>query len=210
MAEQTGALIRMFMRSSGRLLHVQNAAQPERNPAPVPAPGRRTPGRVTPIRPLPAIQREPLLTAGQEPAPNAPRVLVVAPQPFYEDRGTPIATRQLMQAFSHLGYGVDLVTYPIGRSIDIPGVTYHRAANPLRIARVPIGFSMRKIALDAMLIGTLHERLRARRYAFIHAVEEAAFPAVVLGRRYGIPVVYDMQSSLPEQLMKHAPLRGAL
>src|SRR5690606_1692413 len=41
---------------------------------------------------------------------------------------------------------------------------------------------------------------RTKRYRCIHAVEEAAFPALLLGRRAGIPVIYDMQSSLPEQL----------
>ncbi|HJU66182.1 MAG TPA: glycosyltransferase family 4 protein [Gemmatimonadaceae bacterium] len=134
-------------------------------------------------------------------------MLVVAPQPFYEDRGTPIAVRQLIQALSHLGYGVDLVTYPIGKTIEIPGVKYYRCPNPLGIKSVPIGFSLRKVALDIVLTGTLLSRLRGRRYAFIHAVEEAAFPAVALGRLFRVPVVYDMQSSLPEQLMRYPVLR---
>jgi hypothetical protein len=44
--------------------------------------------------------------------PLRPRVLFVAPQPFYEDRGTPIAVRQVLQALGQLGYAVDLLTYP--------------------------------------------------------------------------------------------------
>jgi glycosyltransferase involved in cell wall biosynthesis len=53
------------------------------------------------------------------------------------------------------------------------------------------------------------------RYSCIHAVEEAAFPAAVLARRHGIPLLYDMQSSLAEQLawldpMGLAPTRHAL
>jgi glycosyltransferase involved in cell wall biosynthesis len=43
------------------------------------------------------------------------------------------------------------------------------------------------------------------RYACIHAVEEAAFPAALLARRYRIPLLYDMQSSLPEQLAQRWP-----
>src|SRR5262245_12832040 len=51
------------------------------------------------------------------------RVLVVAPQPFYEDRGTPIAVRQVVEALSHLGRSIDVLTYPVGRSVEIPRVS---------------------------------------------------------------------------------------
>jgi glycosyltransferase involved in cell wall biosynthesis len=137
------------------------------------------------------------------------RVLVVAPQPFYEDRGTPIATCQLLQALSQLAYEVDVLTYPIGRSIEIPHVRYFRSLNPLRLRQVPVGFSARKLLLDATLVAELVHRLSTRAYFCIHALEEAAFPAVVLGRRFGVPVIYDMQSSLPEQLARLLAFSGA-
>src|SRR5687767_14166924 len=76
------------------------------------------------------------------------RVLVVAPEPFYEDRGTPIAVCQLLKALSQLSYEVDLLTYPIGSDVDIPGVRCLRTSNPLGIRRVPIGFSLRKVLFD--------------------------------------------------------------
>jgi glycosyltransferase involved in cell wall biosynthesis len=137
------------------------------------------------------------------------RVLVVAPEPFYEDRGTPIAVCQLLQALSLLSYEVDVLTYPIGRSIEIPHVRYFRSPNPLRLRRVPVGFSLRKLALDATLVTEMLYRLATGAYRCIHAVEEAAFPAALLGRRFGVPVIYDMQSSLPEQMARHAAFRGA-
>ncbi|HJR64554.1 MAG TPA: glycosyltransferase family 4 protein [Gemmatimonadaceae bacterium] len=204
------------MRSENALRRIltRGNADPEQVPdgerAPVRRPGKSTPTRITPIRPLPRIPTEPVLGPGQGPSPHAPRVLVVAPQPFYEDRGTPIAVRQLIQALGHIGYGVDLVTYPIGKTIDIPGLNYYRTSNLLGIKSVPIGFSLRKLALDITLTATLVSRLRSRRYAFIHAVEEAAFPAVAMGRLFGVPVVYDMQSSLPEQMLRHPMLRHGL
>ena len=40
------------------------------------------------------------------------RILAVCAQPFYQDRGTPIALRQVLQAASELGYQVDLLTLP--------------------------------------------------------------------------------------------------
>ncbi len=133
------------------------------------------------------------------------RVLVVAPQPFYEDRGTPICVRQLVKALVRLSYGVDLLTYPIGETPDLPGVRLLRAPNPLGLRRVPIGLSFRKLALDSSLVPRLRTLLRTGRYRLVHAVEEAAYPAVLWGRRYGAAVVYDMHSSMSEQLTCHFP-----
>jgi glycosyltransferase involved in cell wall biosynthesis len=147
----------------------------------------------------------PDMTAGEGP----PRhVLVVAPQPFYEDRGTPIAVRQVLKALSHLGYEVDVLTYPVGRSLQIPGVRYFRVANPLGIRTVPIGFSVRKLWLDVFLFFALRKLLRRHRYYCIHAVEEAAFLALLAARRPRIPIIYDMQSSIPEQLAEQ-PVLGS-
>ncbi len=146
---------------------------------------------------------------------GARRILVVAPQPFYEDRGTPIALRQVLQALGELGHRVDLLTYPIGADVPLPGLRIFRSGNPLRLGSVPIGFSARKVALDVSLVAALRRQVSRERYWCIHAVEEAAFPATILTRRHGIPLLYDMQSCLPEQLARVGPLglppfRGAL
>lgn len=132
-----------------------------------------------------------------------PRVLVVAPQPFYGDRGTPIALRKVLKALSQLAYQVDVLTFPVGRSPEIPGVRYFRVANPLRIRAVPIGFSFRKLWLDLFLFFALWKRLREHNYLCIHAVEEGGFLAVLAARRHRIPVIYDMQSSLSEQMASY-------
>ncbi|HYO15859.1 MAG TPA: glycosyltransferase [Thermoanaerobaculia bacterium] len=139
------------------------------------------------------------------------RVLVVAPQPFYEDRGTPIAVCQLLRALSQLAYDVDILTFPVGQTIEIPRVHYVRVANPFGVRRVPIGFSLSKILLDLTLFPELARRLARGGYCCVHALEEAAFPAVALGHRFRVPVIYDMQSSLPEQLAKkHTVFRTLL
>lgn len=131
------------------------------------------------------------------------RVLVVAPQPFYQDRGTPIALRQVLQAGSELGYRMDLLTFPVGVDVPLPGLRTHRAGNPFGIRTVPIGLSFRKLALDASLIAELRTMLARGQYTCVHALEEAAWPALHLARRHRVPLLYDMQSSLPEQLLKY-------
>jgi glycosyltransferase involved in cell wall biosynthesis len=143
------------------------------------------------------------------------RILVVAPQPFYEDRGTPIAVRQVLRALGELGRSVDLLTFPIGADVGIPGLSIFRSANPFGFRRVPIGLSFRKVILDVPLMWALRRVVDPARYSCIHAVEEAAFPAALLARRHGIPLLYDMQSSLAEQLawldpLGLAPTRHAL
>lgn len=136
------------------------------------------------------------------------RVLVVAPEPFYEDRGTPIAVRSVLQALSELQYRVDLLTYPVGQPVFIPRVRVLRLPNLFGLRHVPVGLSVRKLLLDATLVPALWWRLRRERYCCVHAVEEAAFPAVVLAHRRRVPVIYDMQSSLPEQMVKFPAFRG--
>ena len=47
------------------------------------------------------------------------RVLMLAPQPFFEPRGAPFCVYQHVQALVKQGYDVDLVTYPYGEDVVI-------------------------------------------------------------------------------------------
>ncbi|MBZ0269905.1 glycosyltransferase [bacterium] len=126
------------------------------------------------------------------------RVLFLAPQPFYEDRGTPIAVRLALEALSELGFDVDLVTFPIGEPVHLAGLNIVRVANPFGFHSVPIGFSARKLLLDVGLAREAARRVRSGGYDCIHAVEESAFAVLGPARRRGVPILYDMQSNLPE------------
>jgi len=143
-------------------------------------------------------------------------VLVVAPEPLFEDRGTPIAVRHVVEGMIRLGFVVDVLTYPVGPSGEIPGVRVIRAANPCRLRHVPIGLSFRKVVLDLSLVAALRRLLQSGTYACVHAVEEAAFPAALLGPRYGVRVVYDMHSRLRDEMARSfavfrwAPVGAAL
>ena len=98
---------------------------------------------------------------------------MAAPEPFYEDRGTPIALRYLLRALAEIGYQVDLVTLPIGTDVALPGLRILRLPNPLHIRRVPIGFTWRKLSFDLSMRVELARRLATGAYACVHAVEEA-------------------------------------
>jgi glycosyltransferase involved in cell wall biosynthesis len=125
---------------------------------------------------------------------------MIAPEPFYQSRGTPIALWNVIRALGELGYGIDLVTYPVGNTIELPGLRIYRAANPFRINRVGIGFSGRKILLDIALAVAVAARVRRQHYAYVHAVEEAVVIALATRRWHRAPVVYDMHSCIPDEL----------
>jgi glycosyltransferase involved in cell wall biosynthesis len=125
---------------------------------------------------------------------------VLAPQPFYQDRGTPIALLHVLRAMSRLRVQVDVVTFPVGADVTLPGVRILRGGPAFGIRNVPIGLSLRKLLFDVGLTLRAWHQLRSEPYTAVYASEEAIVPAILLGRSRGLPVIYDMQSSLPEQL----------
>ena len=58
------------------------------------------------------------------------KILFLAPQPFYTERGTPIAVKLAVTALCRDGHQVDLLTYHQGQDIDIPGMRLFRAGRP--------------------------------------------------------------------------------
>jgi glycosyltransferase involved in cell wall biosynthesis len=137
-------------------------------------------------------------------------ILLVAPQPFYRERGTPIAVRLLAETLCELGHTVDLLVYHEGEAIAFPGLRLLRAAAPPLVRDVPIGFSAKKLACDLFLTASLLRLARAGRYDVVHAVEEAVFPAAWLRARHQAAVVCDMDSDMVDQIVGTSPLRGLL
>ncbi len=128
------------------------------------------------------------------------RILMLAPQPFFEPRGTPFSVLGRLQALSGLGHEIDLVTYHVGRDVTIPKVTIHRTIRMPFVTRVPIGPSAVKLFLDVFLLAKTVRLLARNHYDLIHAHEEASFFSVFLSKLFRVPHLYDMHSSLPQQL----------
>ena len=97
------------------------------------------------------------------------RILMIAPEPFFEPRGTPFSEYHRIRALLDLGHTVDLVTYPFGKDVTLPGLRIFRAARPPFVTRVKIGPSPAKLFLDMTLTLTALNRARkgrVRRRAF--------------------------------------------
>lgn len=134
---------------------------------------------------------------------------MIAPEPFFEPRGTPFSEYHRIRALLDLGHTVDLVTYPFGKDVTLPGLRIFRAARPPFIRRVKIGPSAAKLFLDATLTLTALNRARQDRYDAVHSHEEGAAIGIVISAALGIPHLYDMHSSLPQQLENFAFSRSA-
>jgi hypothetical protein len=137
-------------------------------------------------------------------------ILMLAPEPFFEPRGTPISVYFRIQALGELGHGVTLVTYPIGRDVVLRGLKVVRPPNLLGIRRIRIGPSLAKLPLDALLFLQAALEIAGNRYDLVYSHEEAALLGVWLARVWRKPHVYDMHSSLPQQLENFGFTRSPL
>jgi len=142
------------------------------------------------------------------------KILFLSPQPFYQERGTPIAVRLALQVLTQSGeHTVDLLCYHEGESIEIPGVSIHRIPPIPGIRGVGPGISWKKLVCDlvfAVVALRLCWRARHGQYALMHAVEESVFVAWVLKLLFGVSYIYDMDSSLSMQLTEKWPFTRPL
>jgi glycosyltransferase involved in cell wall biosynthesis len=138
------------------------------------------------------------------------RILMIAPEPFFEPRGTPFSEYHRIRALLELGHTVDLVTYPFGRDVSLPGLRVFRCARPPLMKAIGIGPSWRKLPLDLTLLVASCRRARAEKYDAVHSHEEGSWFGVVLAGLLGVPHLYDMHSSLPQQLTNFAYSRSRI
>jgi glycosyltransferase involved in cell wall biosynthesis len=127
------------------------------------------------------------------------RILFLSPQPFFEVRGTPLAVLHLTRTLAGLGHEVDLLTFPRGEPAPLDGVRHLRSL-ALPVGRVKAGPSFAKMALDVPFLAEAVWRLATGRYDVAHAVEEAAHLVAPFARLLHVPLVMDVDSSIPDQL----------
>jgi len=134
------------------------------------------------------------------------RVLILAPHPYYQERGTPIAVDLLIRALTERGDDVDLLTFHEG--ID----RAHKRLHIYRITPLPAvsnlrpGFSAKKIYCDIFLFFRFIGLMSKNKYDIVHAVEESAFMAMLVCPLMSTPFVYDVDSSMTTQLVDRLPL----
>ena len=128
------------------------------------------------------------------------RILTIAPQPYFASRGTPISVYYRTLVMAEQGATIDLLTYGSGRDVAIPGVNHLRIRRIKALEPIPVGPSLRKLVLDVLMLFRTIRLLVRGRYEVVHAHEEAVFWCALLKPLFGFQLVYDMHSSLPQQL----------
>lgn len=128
------------------------------------------------------------------------RALVIAPQPFFSNRGTPLSVYYRTLVMAELGVNVDLVTYGEGQDVEIRNLRIIRIPRFSWMGNVKVGPSYLKLFLDFFLTLKVIRQLLVRRYDFVHAHEEAIFICRFLKPLFRFRLIYDMHSNLAQQL----------
>src|SRR5262249_54853316 len=84
------------------------------------------------------------------------------------------------------------------------GLRVFRCLRPPFVHRVTIGPSAAKVALDVFLTFAVLRRALSGRYDAVHSHEEGGLIGIVVAGLLRIPHLYDMHSSLPQQLTNFA------
>jgi glycosyltransferase involved in cell wall biosynthesis len=133
------------------------------------------------------------------------KILFLAPHPFFQQRGTPIAERMMLEVLARNGHEIDVLTFHEGDDIHIPGCRLWRIPALPFVRGIQPGFSFKKLASDAVMLLSCLRRVRRGRYDVIHAVEESVFMALAARWLFRVPYIYDMDSGLARQMIDKFP-----
>jgi hypothetical protein len=129
-------------------------------------------------------------------------ILLLSPQPFYQERGTPIAVDLVLRVLGERGDHVDVLTYHEGNDVAHAHVTLYRILKIPFVHGIRPGFSWKKVVCDFFMFFKALRLASTKRYDLVHAVEESVFIALALKYFFKLPYLYDMDSSLAQQMME--------
>lgn len=134
------------------------------------------------------------------------RVLILAPHPFHQERGSPIAVGLLIRALTERGDDVDLLTFHEGVDRTYERFQIYRIRPWPAVNNIRPGFSAKKVYCDIFMFFRFLGLMRKNKYDMVHAVEESAFMALLVCPLTRTPFVYDIDSSMTTQLIDKLPL----
>lgn len=133
---------------------------------------------------------------------EALRVLMIAPTPYFADRGCHVRIYEEARALIALGHDVRILTYHIGR--DMPGIPVYRIPQVSWYRKLAAGPSWQKPLLDILLFFRAMQVARRFEPHLLHAhLHEGAFLAIFLKKLMRIPVIFDCQGSLTTEIIDH-------
>jgi glycosyltransferase involved in cell wall biosynthesis len=134
------------------------------------------------------------------------KILMIAPTPFFADRGCHVRIYEEARALIDLGHDVRIVTYHLGR--DMEGITTVRISQIPWYKKLSPGPSWHKPYLDILLFFMALSTARRSRPDIIHAhLHEGAFVGLLLGKLLHIPMLFDCQGSMTAEMIDHGFIR---
>lgn len=135
------------------------------------------------------------------------RILMLAPTPYFADRGCHVRIYEEARALIERGCDVCIVTYHHGR--DMPGIPTFRIPNISWYRKLTAGPSWFKPFLDVLLFCKALAVSRTFRPQLLHAhLHEGAFIGMVLKLFLRVPLVMDSQGSLTLECRDHGFFRS--
>jgi glycosyltransferase involved in cell wall biosynthesis len=127
---------------------------------------------------------------------------MIAPTSFFADYGCHVRILEETRILQKLGHHVTIATYHNGKNVE--GIDIRRTLPIPWRRHYEVGSSRHKLVFDALLGLKTLELLARGHYDIIHAhLHEGALIAHLLGKLFGVPVVFDFQGSLTEEMIDH-------
>ncbi|MCL4460051.1 MAG: glycosyltransferase family 4 protein [Chloroflexi bacterium] len=139
------------------------------------------------------------------------RILMIAPTPFFADRGCHVQIYEQMRSLRKLGHEVTICTYHNGR--DLPGLDIRRIIKIPWYNKIEAGPSYHKLYLDLLLLVKSLRTAWQIKPDIIHGhLHEGAVIGYLVSRITKVPLLFDLQGSLTGELRAHNfhPERGLL
>lgn len=133
---------------------------------------------------------------------EALRVLMIAPTPFFSDRGCHVRILEEGRALQGEGARVLIVTYPNGN--DVAGIETVRVGKWLGYEKVEAGPHFLKPFLDILLFFKALKIAYKFKPHVIHAhLHEGCLIGAPIAKILGVPLMFDYQGSLTRELEQH-------
>ena len=130
------------------------------------------------------------------------KVLMLAPTPYFSDRGCHVRIFEEAKVLDSLGLDVRIVTYHLGR--DMPPILTCRIPTIPWYKKLTAGPSWHKPYLDLLLFIKALSVARTFKPDIIHAhLHEGAFIGLFLKKILALPLVFDCQGSLTAEITDH-------
>lgn len=134
------------------------------------------------------------------------KILMIAPTPYFADRGCHVRILEETRALQSLGNEVITTTYHNGG--DILGIDIRRIPNIPWYNKLEAGPSYHMLYLDLLLLFESLNCIQKSRPDIIHAhLHEGAFIGTICSSLMNIPFVADMQGSLSNEMADHGFLK---